>query len=59
MEKTPFLKRNDNSFSHVSSEMVDVNDKATVTNDMDFDKLMPYSSLPKVYCVIFPYIYFD
>ncbi|KAA3465738.1 coilin isoform X1 [Gossypium australe] len=47
MEKTPFLKRNDNSFSHVSSEMVDVNDKATVTNDMDFDKLMPYSSLPK------------
>ncbi|KAL1186403.1 hypothetical protein V6Z11_A01G176000 [Gossypium hirsutum] len=46
MEKT-FLKRNDNSFSHVSSEMVDVNDKATVTNDMDFDKLMPYSSLPK------------
>ncbi|PPE02381.1 hypothetical protein GOBAR_DD00569 [Gossypium barbadense] len=47
MEKTPFLKRNDNNFSHVSSEMVDVNDKATVTNDMDFDKLMPYSSLPK------------
>ncbi|TYH88599.1 hypothetical protein ES332_D01G198500v1 [Gossypium tomentosum] len=47
MEKTPFLKRNDNNFSHVSSEMVDVNDKATVTNDMDFDKLMPYSSLLK------------
>ncbi|KAG4163120.1 hypothetical protein ERO13_D01G152000v2 [Gossypium hirsutum] len=47
MEKTPFLKRNDNNFSHVSSEMVDVNDKATVTNDMDFDKRMPYSSLPK------------
>ncbi|MBA0581030.1 hypothetical protein Gorai_023222 [Gossypium raimondii] len=47
MEKTPFLRRNDNNFSHVSSEMVDVNDKATVTNDMDFDKLMPYSSLPK------------
>ncbi|XVF02580.1 hypothetical protein REPUB_Repub04eG0186900 [Reevesia pubescens] len=47
-EKTPFLKRNDDkSFSQVSSEMVAVEEKAAVTDGMDFDKLMPYSSLPK------------
>ncbi|XVF85077.1 hypothetical protein PTKIN_Ptkin17bG0089400 [Pterospermum kingtungense] len=48
MEKTPCLKRNgDKSFSQVSSEMVAVQEKAIVTDDMDFDKLMPYSRLPK------------
>ncbi|KAK6242172.1 Coilin [Theobroma cacao] len=47
-EKTPFLKRNDDkSFSQVSTEMVAIEEKATITDDMDFDKLMPYSSLPK------------
>ncbi|XP_022735342.1 coilin isoform X2 [Durio zibethinus] len=47
-EKTSFLKRNDDkSFSQLSSEMVAVEEKATVTDDMDFDKLMTYSSLPK------------
>ncbi|XVE85180.1 hypothetical protein DITRI_Ditri17bG0070900 [Diplodiscus trichospermus] len=47
-EKTPFLKRNnDKSFSHVDSEMVAVEENATVTDDLDFDKLLPYSSLPK------------
>lgn len=49
MEKTPSLKRNsDISFSQVSSEMVYVEEKANVTDDMDFDELMPYSRLPKV-----------
>ncbi|GMI70794.1 coilin [Hibiscus trionum] len=46
-EKVPCMKWNDNSFSQVSSEMVDVNKNATVTDDMDFDKLTPYSSSPK------------
>ncbi|GMI87741.1 coilin [Hibiscus trionum] len=46
MEKTR-MKWNDNSFSQVSSEVVDVNGNATVTDDMDFDKLTPYSGLPK------------
>ncbi|XP_021293448.1 coilin isoform X2 [Herrania umbratica] len=47
-EKTPFLKRNDDkSFSQVSTEMVAVEEKATRTDYMDFEKLMPYSSLPK------------
>ncbi|XWS22673.1 hypothetical protein CRYUN_Cryun29cG0056200 [Craigia yunnanensis] len=47
-QKTPFLKWNDEkSFSQVSSEMVAVEEKTTVTDDMDFDKLMPYSCLPK------------
>ncbi|KAE8690835.1 Sphere organelles protein-related, putative isoform 2 [Hibiscus syriacus] len=47
MENTPCMKWNDNSFSQVSSEMVDVKENATVSDDMDFDKLMPYSGLPK------------
>ncbi|KAK8512831.1 hypothetical protein V6N13_090423 [Hibiscus sabdariffa] len=47
MEKTRCMKRNDNSFSQESSEMVDVNKNFTVTGDMDFDKLTPYSSSPK------------
>ncbi|XP_039018171.1 coilin-like isoform X2 [Hibiscus syriacus] len=47
MEKTPCSKRNDNSFSQVSSEMMDDNKNATVTDDMDFDKLTPYSISPK------------
>ncbi|OMO60278.1 Coilin [Corchorus capsularis] len=48
MEKTTFLKRNeDKSHSQVSSEVVAVVEKTTVTDDMDFDKLTPYSTLPK------------
>ncbi|XVE92304.1 hypothetical protein REPUB_Repub01dG0085500 [Reevesia pubescens] len=47
-EKTPFLERNDDkSFSQMSSDMVAVEEHATVTDDTDFDKLMPYSILPK------------
>ncbi|XP_038994060.1 coilin-like isoform X1 [Hibiscus syriacus] len=48
MEKTPRVRRNDNSFSQVSSEMEeDDNENATVTDGMDFDKFTTYSSSPK------------
>ncbi|KAE8667234.1 Sphere organelles protein-related, putative isoform 2 [Hibiscus syriacus] len=47
MERTSCMKRNDNTFSQLSSEMVEDNKNATVTDDVDFDKLTPYSSSPK------------